>query len=462
MSTTATPRIGAPYLVEGQGSPEVTVNAGLFRLDMVVQAAVIDRDLTAPPGAPDEGHAYLVAAGATGAWSGHDDQISEWDGSAWQFVEPWLGFLIYVADEGALIVNGPGGWEGIAGAIATTIADVAGLQDALDAKMDASAASGFATAAQGALADSALQADDLSPYATTAFVESGLAEKVDDSQASAAGLAVLGAANAAKQRSLISTVKRAAPNIPARGYATATAWTIRTSAADNNWRAIAWSPELGLFAAVADTGTGNRVMTSPDGVTWTIRTSAADNNWAAIAWSPELGLFAAVAYTGTGNRVMTSPDGVTWTIRTSAADNNWAAIAWSPELGLFAAVAPSGTGNRVMTNGAYPGNPDYRRRSPRSAALADADATLAVGVNAVFQTLSATLMLNRTITLSAAYAISGDTFSIKRSGLGAFTLAIVNGGPAGGTLRTGASATASAGVYVFDGTNWAEQSYVLL
>ncbi len=84
------------------------------------------------------------------------------------------------------------------------------------------------------------------------------------------------------------------------------AWASRTSAADNQWIAIAWSPQLGLFAAVAFTGTGNRVMTSPDGINWTARTSAADNQWIAIAWSPELGLFAAVAYSGTGNRVMTS------------------------------------------------------------------------------------------------------------------------------------------------------------
>jgi hypothetical protein len=27
-------------------------------------------------------------------------------------------------------------------------------------------------------------------------------------------------------------------------------------------------------------------MTSPDGITWTIRTSAADNNWHSVCWSP--------------------------------------------------------------------------------------------------------------------------------------------------------------------------------
>ena len=76
-------------------------------------------------------------------------------------------------------------------------------------------------------------------------------------------------------------------------------------------------------------------------VNWTSRVSAADNNWVGIAWSPELGLFAAVAYTGVGNRVMTSPDGINWTIRSSAADNTWSSISWSPQLMLFAAVANS-------------------------------------------------------------------------------------------------------------------------
>jgi len=127
-------------------------------------------------------------------------------------------------------------------------------------------------------------------------------------------------------------------------------WTLRASAADNDWTSITWSPEFGLFAAVAITGVGNRVMTSPDGVNWTIQVSAADNDWTSITWSPELWLFAAVAMTGVGNRVMTSPDGVNWTIQVSAADNDWNAIAWSPELGLFVAVAGSGVGNRVMTS----------------------------------------------------------------------------------------------------------------
>ena len=138
------------------------------------------------------------------------------------------------------------------------------------------------------------------------------------------------------------------PDINGRNITTEQSFISRVSAEDNNWRAIAWSPELGLFAAVSNTGTNDRVMTSPDGINWTIRVTPADNNWYGITWSAELGLFAAVSISGTNDRVMTSPDGINWTIRVTPADNNWFAVAWSPELGLFAAISTSGTDDRVM------------------------------------------------------------------------------------------------------------------
>ena len=134
-------------------------------------------------------------------------------------------------------------------------------------------------------------------------------------------------------------------------------WATQTSAADNNWISVTWGGPTGQqkFVAVASTGTGNRVMTSPDGITWTTQTSTADNDWNAVAWGGPTGQqkFVAVAFTGTGDRVMTSPDGITWTTQTSAADNDWIAVAWGGPTGQqkFVAVANSGTGNRVMTSG---------------------------------------------------------------------------------------------------------------
>ena len=120
-------------------------------------------------------------------------------------------------------------------------------------------------------------------------------------------------------------------------------WTSRTSAADNRWFDVTYGN--GLFVAVSDTGTGNRVMTSPDGINWSIRSSAADNSWFGVTYGN--GLFVAVSYNGVGNRVMTSLDGITWTSRSSAADNRWVGVTYGN--GLFVAVSDDGLGNRVMT-----------------------------------------------------------------------------------------------------------------
>ena len=125
---------------------------------------------------------------------------------------------------------------------------------------------------------------------------------------------------------------------------TGTKWTSRTSAADNDWRSVTYGN--GLFVAVANTGTGDRVMTSPDGINWTARSSAADNDWTSVTYGN--GLFVAVAQYGAGNFVMTSPDGINWTARSSAVNTQWRSVTYGN--GLFVAVASSGTGDRVMTS----------------------------------------------------------------------------------------------------------------
>lgn len=126
-------------------------------------------------------------------------------------------------------------------------------------------------------------------------------------------------------------------------------WTNRTAASQINWRSVAWSPDLGIFVACADTATLTNIMTSPDGIVWTSRTSATTNKWWGIVWSPELSLFAASSISGTGDRIQTSPDGIVWTSQTTPADNFWYTITWSPELNLFAAASGTGT-NRLMTS----------------------------------------------------------------------------------------------------------------
>ena len=122
-------------------------------------------------------------------------------------------------------------------------------------------------------------------------------------------------------------------------------WTSRTSAADNFWYSVTYGN--GLFVAVSASGTGNRVMTSPDGVVWTSRTSAANSSWYGVTYGN--GLFVAVSITGvSSNRVMTSPNGFTWTLRTTPVNNAWISVTYGN--GLFVAVSYDGVNNSVMTS----------------------------------------------------------------------------------------------------------------
>lgn len=57
------------------------------------QNPVIDEQTT-PPVGPSIGDRYIVTAVATGAWAGQEDNIAEWDGSAWQFTVPTEGFVL--------------------------------------------------------------------------------------------------------------------------------------------------------------------------------------------------------------------------------------------------------------------------------------------------------------------------------------------------------------------------------
>ena len=48
-------------------------------------------------------------------------------------------------------------------------------------------------------------------------------------------------------------------------------WSTVRLAADKSCEAVCWSPEH--LVAVSSSGTGNRIMTSADGLNWTVRSS---------------------------------------------------------------------------------------------------------------------------------------------------------------------------------------------
>ncbi len=109
MSETA--RLGLPLLAAAQAQKHITHNEALAVLDMVVQASVLDRDLTVPPGTPAEGDAYIVAAGASGDWSGHDGEIAAFSAGVWMFAVPFTGLLAWLEDEAVQLVWQSGQWR---------------------------------------------------------------------------------------------------------------------------------------------------------------------------------------------------------------------------------------------------------------------------------------------------------------------------------------------------------------
>lgn len=63
------------------------------------QPPVDDRDVDTPPGSPATGYRVIVGGSPTGDFSGHADEIAQWDGSAWVFTTPKQGTFTYVRDE---------------------------------------------------------------------------------------------------------------------------------------------------------------------------------------------------------------------------------------------------------------------------------------------------------------------------------------------------------------------------
>ena len=93
----------------GGSSPPATHSAdGLMlaadkiRHDALLPLNILDKDLATPPGAPNSGDTYIVAASATGDWAGQDGNIASYLSAAWRFVSATEGMIAWVADEDRL------------------------------------------------------------------------------------------------------------------------------------------------------------------------------------------------------------------------------------------------------------------------------------------------------------------------------------------------------------------------
>jgi len=92
--------LSMPYIQPAQAQKHVTHNEALFLLDAVVQLAVEDTSLSAPPANPTANARYIVGASATGDWAGNDNSVALYTNGAWTFFVPVAGWHADVLSTG--------------------------------------------------------------------------------------------------------------------------------------------------------------------------------------------------------------------------------------------------------------------------------------------------------------------------------------------------------------------------
>lgn len=107
--------LGLPFIEAAQAQKHVTHNEALVILDALAMLSVIDRDLSSPPASPAEGDRYLVKPAGGGAFAGKDHQVAHFLDGGWSFYPPAVGWLVWVADEAALLAWNGAAWAAVSG-----------------------------------------------------------------------------------------------------------------------------------------------------------------------------------------------------------------------------------------------------------------------------------------------------------------------------------------------------------
>jgi hypothetical protein len=96
----------------GESGWNQQMDENLVAIDALLLISVLSATTTAPPGSPAAGDRYIVPASATGAWSGQDGKIAQWDAgaSAWNFYTPKQGWYCRAGDSQQLWVYDSSAW----------------------------------------------------------------------------------------------------------------------------------------------------------------------------------------------------------------------------------------------------------------------------------------------------------------------------------------------------------------
>lgn len=105
------PILGIAYMVASQGGKEITFNDMVNIVELLIDRTVKSITVTTPPASPNEGDAYIIPSGATGAWSSEVGQIAQYIGGAWVYYTARIGWLFYVVSESKYFKWGGSSWQ---------------------------------------------------------------------------------------------------------------------------------------------------------------------------------------------------------------------------------------------------------------------------------------------------------------------------------------------------------------
>jgi hypothetical protein len=106
-----TARFALPMLAPGQAQKEWFHNEALQRVDTLLCPVVESAPLAQPPASPAEGQCFIVAAGAAGAWAGHDGALAAFTPGGWRFISPIEGLRVLDRASGEIWLRRGGSWE---------------------------------------------------------------------------------------------------------------------------------------------------------------------------------------------------------------------------------------------------------------------------------------------------------------------------------------------------------------
>ncbi|OYW86998.1 MAG: hypothetical protein B7Z20_06150 [Sphingobium sp. 32-64-5] len=104
-------RFALPLLAAGQAQKEMTHNEALALIDMLLHPQAESLALTTPPETAQAGQCWIVAAGASGAWSGHDASVAALTAGGWRFVGPRTGMRVAVSEEDMTYIYDGAQWS---------------------------------------------------------------------------------------------------------------------------------------------------------------------------------------------------------------------------------------------------------------------------------------------------------------------------------------------------------------